>query len=270
MIFTFEETPDSRQETSNPPSYELVYKAVGEHDDATVHAYALAATPSVVFRPTGSLYRKDVVREPDGWGQYTVRVPYGPLDSSSLPAGSYTFDFDTTGATVKIKAAKAHVNAYTSSGATAADLHKGSIGVKSDGEVEGADIVIPALKLTYTFKHPSGVVDEAFARNIAAVTGRTNLNPFRGFAGEELLFIGGTGSDGTDSEAAVAYQFVASANESSLSIGDITGIVKKGHHYAWVEFKDEVDGGKAVRQPERVNIERVYDPVDFATVLGWS
>lgn len=266
MIFTFEETPESRQESSNPPSYTLIYKATGEHDDAVVHAHALAATPSIVFRPTGTLYRKDVQREPDGWAQHIVTVPYGPLDSSSLPAGSYTFDFDTTGATVKITAAKEHIESYPVSG----DPHKGAIGVKADGEVEGADIIIPALKMTYTFKQPQGIVDEAFARNIAAITGRTNLNPFRGFAAEELLFIGGAGSDGTDSEADVAYQFIASANEASLTIGDITGIVKAGHHYAWVEFKDEVDAGQAVRQPKRVNIEKVYDSVDFATALGWS
>lgn len=265
-MFTFEETPESRKESSNPPSYTLVYKAAGEHDDSLVHAHALMATPSVVFRPTGTLWRKDVQRDPDGWGQNIVTVPYGPLDASSLPAGSFTFDFDSSGGTIKVKAAKEHVKSYPVDG----NFHKGSIGVNEEGDVEGADIIVPVLKLTYTFKHPLGVVNEAFARNVASVTGRTNLNPFRGFEGEELLFVGAAGSDGTDSEADVAYQFIASPNESDWSIGDITSIVKKGHHYAWVEFKDEVHAGNAVRQPQRVHIERVYDSVDFASALGWS
>jgi hypothetical protein len=75
-MFTLEETPDSRQETSEPPTYTLIYKAAGEHDNDIVYNYALAATPSVVYRPSAVLYRMDLRVDPDGWGQYIVTVPY--------------------------------------------------------------------------------------------------------------------------------------------------------------------------------------------------
>jgi len=267
LAFTLQETPESRQETLNPPAYTLVYKAVGEQDDYLVSAYALAATPLVVYRTTSTLYRKDLRIAPDGHGQYTVTVPYGPLDKSSNPTGSSTFSFDTSGATINIKGAKQHIQSSQSGSKN----HKGAIGVRGDGDVEGADIIVPALKMTYTFKHPDGVVTESFARSIAAATGRTNSATFRGFTTGELLFIGGSGSDGSDSEADVSYNFIALPNETNYTIGDINGIVKDGHHYAWVEFEDAVDGGgEPIRPPKVVHIERVYDSVNFASVFGWS
>ena len=261
-VFSFEETPASRSETTTPPSYTLQYRAIGEFDDLTVQHVALALTPPFVTRPTGNLFRQDVQREPDGWGNYLVTVPYGKLERET---GTFNFTFDTTGGTINIKAAKQHIASYPDNG----DWHKGAIGVKSDGDVSGADIVIPALRLNYNFRHPAGVVTEAFAKTIASATGATNLLPFRTFQPEELLFIGGTGADGSDSEAEIGYQFVASG-DATLTIGDIAGIAKKGHHLLWIEFKDEVEAGQAVRQPKRVHIERVYDPIDFAAVFGWS
>lgn len=267
QVFSFQETPDSRSESARPPSYTMQYRAVGEQNDYLVQSFALEATPVAIFRPAGKLYRQDIQTEPDGFENYLITVPYTPLQRD---VASAHFSFDTTGATVTIKSAKQHVATFDNSGSVAGDWHKGAIGVQGDGQVEGADIVIPALKISYTYKHPQGNVSEAFARSLASVTGRTNANPWRSFPAGELLFIGATGSDGTDAEADVQYQFIGSSNATDLTIGDITNIVKAGHNYAWVEFEDEVQSGEPVRRPRRVHIERVYDTIDFATALGWS
>lgn len=263
-LFEFNERPDSRAWTTDPPGVTYRYKASGEHDDGIVLAYALSATPLVVFATVGTLFRGNVQVEPDGYQQYLVSVPYGPRKQET---GSFTFRFDTTGATINIKAAKEHIASYPSGAPT--NPHKGAIGVTKDGKVEGADIVIPALKLIYTFKHPAGVISEGHARALAGVTGMTNAAPFRGFAVGELLYVGSTGEDGSETEASVEYVLVASAN-ATISVGDITGIFKGGHHLLWIEFKNEVDSGKPAVQPERVHIERVYDPVDFGAAFGWS
>lgn len=269
MAFTFEETPASRQESvdgSGSASYTLMYKAVGEFNDAVVMSYAYSLTPVSILVTSGLLYRKNITKDPDGWGQYLITVTYGKLDRKSVPSGSSTFSFDTSGATINIKAAKAHVASYPDSG----NWHKGAINVKGDGDVEGVDIIIPALKLTYTFNHPQGVITESFARTLAGVTGMTNSATFRGFAAGELLFAGASGSDGSEAEAAVSYTMIASNNESSLSIGDITGIAKAGHDYAWVEFEDGIDTGEPIRPPKRVHVERVYDSFNFASIFAWS
>lgn len=272
MIFSFEETPESRASSADTSSSSktLVYKAVGEQSETIVEAYAYSGTPTTVTVAGGTLYRKSVSVDPDGWAQYIVTVTYGKLDSSSVAVGSSTFSFDTSGATINIKAAKAHVQSYDSLGTVSTGHHKGAINVKPDGDVEGVEIIIPALKLTYTFNHPSGVVTESFARLIASVTGMTNNATFRGFAAGELLFAGASGSDGSEAEASVSYSFVASSNVTGLSIGAITGIAKAGHDYAWVEFEDDVDTGEAIRPPKRVHVERVYDSFAFASVFGWS
>ncbi len=267
MDFSFEETPESRaQQSGDSESHELTYKAVGEFDDYNVHSYAYSLTPLTVARPTGILYRTSVNVAPDGFKQYLIRVTYGKKGRS---VGSVAFSFDSTGATVKLTCAREHITSYTADGEDGDDNHDGAINVKKDGDVEGVDIIIPALKLTYTFRHPGGVVTEDFARAIAGATGTTNENTFRGYQQGELLFAGATGSDGTDAEAEVTYQFIASQN-ATITISDIAGIVKQGHWYGWLEFDDDVSEGRAVQKPKRVNIERVYDSTDFASVFGWS
>ena len=40
-----------------------------------------------------------------------------------------------------------------------------------------------------------------------------------------------------------------SENVTGLSIGDIANIVKKGHQYAWIAYKDAEDSGKPSVQP---------------------
>lgn len=262
-IFSFEEMPDSRSFSAEPPSITYKYKADGEHDDSLVQAYALAATSVAVFTPAGTLYRQNVQVEPDGWAQYVVTVPYG---SRKKTTGDYTWSFDTSGATVRIKAAKEHIASYPDDG----DWHKGAIGVKGDGEVEGVDIVIPALALTVTFNNPSGIVTLDYARSLAAATGTTNSATFLGFSAGELLFLGASGSDGSEAPAQTSFKLAASQNVTDLSFGDITGIVKAGWAIAWVEFQDDVDTGEAVRPPKRVHVEKVYSESNFASVFGWS
>ncbi len=264
MDFSFEETPESRtQQSGDSENHELIYKAAGEFDDYNVHGYAYSLTPLTVARPTGILYRTSVNVTPDGFKQYIVRVSYGKKGKS---VGTIGFSFDTTGATVNIKCAKSHVASYPDDG----DWHKGAINVKKDGEVEGADIIIPALKMTYTFKHPAGVITEDFARSIAGVTGTTNSGEFRGFQIGELLFAGASGSDGTDADAECAYQFIASQNATGLTVGGIASIAKAGHDYAWVEFDDDIHDGESVQRAKRVHVELVYYQTDFASAFGWS
>lgn len=270
MSFSFDEIPESRSGTVNPPTHQRRYRAVGEFDSSTVESAAVALTPAYVDLPHGRLFRQDVQIEEDGWSNYLITVPYGQLERE---VGSFGFRFDTTGATVNIKAARKHISTYDDSGPLAGDFHKGAINVKEDGDVEGVDIVIPALRLTYTFKHPAGAVNESFARDMARITGRTNELEFRGFEPEELLFLGASGSDGSDADAEVAYEFIGegeAVGQDTISIGDIKDIVKKGHHILWVEFKDDVDNGNPIRPPWRVHIDQVYEPVNFEERFGWG
>lgn len=269
MSIDLRETPASRAQqygTASTDEVVLTYKSTGEQDDATVRNYVWNNTPTTVTGLTGTLYRKNINIRPDGWNQYIVEVSYGGLNVTTIPQNSYTFNFDTTGGTVNVKVAKAHVQSYP----TAGDPHKGVIGVQQDGGVDGADIIIPKLKFTLAFKYPAGVITVSFIKSLAAVTGTTNAYRFLGFDPGELLFLGATGSDGTAQEMEVSFAFEASQNATGLTIGGITGIAKGGHEYGWAEFGDVVDSGKAAVNATAVHIERVYNSADWASVFNWN
>jgi hypothetical protein len=236
--------------------------AAGEFDAAVVNAYAYAATPAVVAVLEGILYRQDIRTDPAGFGVYHISVPYGPR---KYETGSFRFSFDTTGGTIHIKASKQTVAKYPP---TAPD-HKQLIGVHGD-EVDGADVVIPALKISVHFKHPMAVVTIPFAKQLARYTGKSNSDFFLTCNPGEVLFLGATGSDGTDCEAEVNYQFAFSENLQNQVIGAISGINKDGWDVAWIAYKDAVDGNKPVKQPEFIYVERVYDRIPMALALGFG
>ncbi len=269
VVFSFEETPDSRISTVNPPTVTLRYKAVGEPNDATVVAFAIAGTPTSVFTPVGQLWRQDVKVDPDGYAQYKVTVTYGLRNRET---NSFTFNFDTTGATTKVKIAREHLGTYYSPSqphSSDTNPHHGSIGVKQDQDVEGCEIIIPNLKIGVIFRFPQSSITIAKVKQFASVTGMTNSDEFLGFDPGELLFLGATGSDGSNAELEVNFQFAASQNASSLTFGDIVGIVKTGHAYAWVEFvTDKTSDSKAATVPPlAVHVERVYDTASFHDTL---
>lgn len=265
MTFTFQETPESRAQSYGAVGTDavtLIYKAVGEQNDATVRTYAAANAPATVTGLYGTLYRREITLRPDGFQQYFVEVQYGNF----VPTNSYTFNFDTSGGTTNVQCAKSHVRTYPVNG----DFHKGAIGVEQDGRVSGVDVISPKLRLNFAFKFPAGRITAAYVKTLAAATGKLNLYRFIGFDPGELLFLGASGSDGTNSEMEVTFSFEASSNATNFASGGITGISKLGHEYLWHEFSDAVDTGVAVTRASRVHIEQVYDYADFQNVFGWN
>jgi len=262
-LFRFTESRDSRKTTTIPLTYVAAYTASGTNDGAYVRAYALAATPTVVSLVGGTAYRQDVAVDPVGFEQWKIVVPYGPKQHET---GEFTLTFDTSGGTVHISASKATIGKYPSG--TAPDF-KQLIGVNAD-QVEGADIVIPALKITANFRHPAAFMTLAQIKYLASITGKVNSATFLTFAAGEVLFLGAAGSEGTESETEVTYQFAMSSNATGLTIGDVADIVKKGHELAWIKYKDDVDSTLPVKVPEFVYVERVYDTVNLALGLGFG
>lgn len=266
-LFRFTESRDSRRTTKNPPTYTAAFTAAGSNDGAYVKAYAQAATAAVVLTVDGILHRQDIAIDPVGYEIWKVTVPYA---KNTQENGSYRLTFDTTGGTIHISASKETIGKYPS--ATAPD-YKQLIAVNAD-QVEGADIVIPALKISAHFSHPAAVITLSRIKYLAGITGMVNSNTFLTFAAGEVLFLGASGSEGTDAETEVTYQFAMSANADSLSIGEVAGVVKHGHELAWIKYKDAVNtvGGTdlPVKQPEFVYVERVYDTVDLALALGFG
>jgi len=269
MTFRFNERPNSVRTTTNPPTYEKQYVAAGEFDANIVRAYAAQQVPQVVATEQGFLFLDDIAVQEQGQSVFYVTPRYVTQDAQKPPVGSMKFAFSTTGGSFHVTHSKSTVNRYPS---TAVD-YKQAINVRTNGndlDIDGADIIIPALKLTYTFNHPQGFVNESHARNLASITGCVNDSVFRGFAAGEVLFLGADGSDGTNSEAEVACHFACESNLQALVIGAVTGIEKNGHDLLWVNSKKDTDSGKPTVVPLGVYIERVYRRVNLAAALGWG
>jgi len=263
MTFRFAEMPDSGNSSMDQPSRELRYFASGSTDHSFVESYAYSATPAIISTPRGTLYRQDIKL---AWGasDYAVAtVSYGP--NSNIP-GTYRLSYDTSGGTVHITNSKSTVNRYPAG--VAPDM-KTAIGVNKD-DVDGTDVVLPALKLTVSFKFPVGVMGLPKIKLLSRRTAYVNSEPWLTFAAGEVLFLGASGEEGSDCETTAALQFACSENVDGLTIGDIAGIAKDGHDYVWIRFEDKPAGGKPTRVPKHVYVERVYSRTNFATLFGFG
>jgi hypothetical protein len=266
MVFRFRERHASRESTRTPPTLTAHYVASGTGDEAYVRAYSLAQTPPIWPTDQGILYRQDIRIDAVGRDIWNVAVPYGKHDRA---AGKFRLSFDTTGGTLHIKVAKETKGRYKAIGDSDPPDHKGAIGVHGD-EVDGTDIVVPALKLTVTFTHPAAIITLPQIKNFARYTGKTNSDTFLTFAPGEVLFLGCKGEEGIEVESQVAYDYACSENLADQVISGITVAQKRGWDVSWIAFKDDVDGGKAAKPPRYIYVERVYDEIPMALAFGFG
>lgn len=204
-------------------------------------------------------------RENEGEHRYLFDCRY----TYSAPESTLRWSFDTSGGSIRLTTSRSTTR-YAISGRTAPDFQN-AIGVKKN-EPEGVDVVIPALKLTATYRHPaaSTLVSvaniDAYIKLLASRTGTTNNGIVGSYAAGELLFLGATGEYVPDKPNEFQYHFAASANATGLTIGSIASVAKKGHDYLWVLFEDDEDSSakKLVQRPLAAYVEKVYDESDFA------
>lgn len=144
--------------------------------------------------------------------------------------------------------------------------YKRAIGVDNDS-VQGVDITVPVFKFTYQWYPSADEVNETYVVNLMGLAGTTNNATWKGFQEGEVLFLGVTGQKRGVGDWELTYYFIASKNVTGLAVGDITGIVKGGHDYLWVQFAESIDAKTLTKIPKSAYVERVYDPADFS-VLG--
>ena len=287
MAIRWIEVPEYAEGSDNPPRRTYSYKFFGSIYEDVVRSYAISATPAVTSTlSSGLLYRDEISTKQIGYDSFSVRVTYA---QQKREVGEWTWDFDTTGGTVKATVSKETIGArgwpvYEIPHVPTANVgdpeyypsHKGSIDVQGD-EVKGIDIVIPAMTVGVAYRHPSATVTLAYARFLEQLTGLVNSTPMLGWAPGEVLFLGARGRDGTETEAMVDYYFAMSKNTTSLTIGDITDIVKDGWHVVWSHFRETAEDVAAgstelhgTKVPDFIYIERVYDTADLAGQLGFG
>jgi hypothetical protein len=183
-------------------------------------------------------------------------------ESEVSPTTGWSFSGQTTGGSTKVTQGLA----VTSYGTSPPNM-QGAINVTANG-VEGVDIVIPALEFSITKSQSAGTVSLAYVATLTNMTGTTNNASFNGFAAGELLFLGADFSQSSEGECSVTYKFVASPNQTGLTVGSISGIAKKGHEYMWVLYEafEDATNKAVVRRPRAVYVHRVYRESNFASL----
>ena len=284
MSLVWVEDGDSRQATivrrgrKAASSYAKSYKIFGTADDTVLHS-AINAEVSANGRywqypgvPGVQLMAESysVSYLGDEAWQLTINYEKTGADDEATAPLKRARSFDTTGGTQH----KTQAEAESRFGNNAPDQQR-AIGVDSNG-VNGVDIVVPQLSWQESYDVPNSYVTSAWIRGVAGVTGTTNNAAFRGFEAGEVLFLGCSGSQEWDDQKgsgpwSLSFRFAASQNVTGQTIGDITGISKKGHEYLWVRYEDAVSSNSLLKKPRAVYVNKVYKDSNFSTLgIGTS
>jgi hypothetical protein len=227
--------------------------------------------------PTQDLWRNNLdwtQLGPGCWEFTSTYIDGRKHDELKQPeTGDYKISGSTTGGTAKILVSKATIAKYAPSGETALDF-KQSIGVTREGEVQGVEIVVPAMKFTIDYTQPKAVITVNYSKLLEDLTGTVNNSTFFGRPAGEVLFLGADFSQGIKSDPTCSYQFLRLPNIAGATIGDLTGIAKLGHEYLWIYFEEQPDPAaknRPAKRPKYAYVERVYDLTDFSSLgIGTS
>jgi hypothetical protein len=178
------------------------------------------------------------------------------------PEATLRWGFDTAGGTIRLTHSKG-----TTRYPTGGPDFNGAIQVQN-GEAQGTDVVIPALKLTATYRWPKNTVDTTYVNSLASLSGTINSGTFHGYAAGELLFLGASGEIVPNVPTSISYQYAASANATGLTIGAISGIAKRGHDLLWVLFEDDEDATakRLTKKPLCAYVEKVYTEASWGAM----
>lgn len=260
MAITMYEKFGSRQanETTGPGSREqLRYVMYGTSNDLAIKAHLEANAPPTYDGLVAENYTIEQVG-PDLWDAVVSYVDPARKQEAPLLVTSYTYDFDMSGGTFHISHGLA-VRSYP----TSALSHNGAINVRH-GSAEGIDIVVPMMRVSIRKRVPRAIITDAYLMILEGLAGKVNDAPFRGRAKGEVLFLGPSGTQGTEVDPEVSYQFMVSRNVTGLTIGTITGIEKKGHEYLWVDYEDDPAATGLSKKPRAVYVHQVYEYGDFS------
>lgn len=160
------------------------------------------------------------------------------------------------------------VESKATSGQSPVDYKK-AINVDDEG-VKGCDIQSPTYHFTERYVFDKSKVTGAYRRNLSRLAGTVNSGSFRDFDEGEVLFLGASGSlrqDGSD-KYDITFSFAVQPNVADLQIGNVEAVNKNGWDYAWVVYKNKVDGSgegkKLLKEPVQVNVERVFKYESFS------
>lgn len=265
MATTVEERFPSRNAiTSDSSSADLHYWVSGTADPTVAEADALTEAPATYTNSIGqALVPTSVSSDQIGNELHYCVVTYGPRKYPE--PGDSDYSFDTGGGTQHITQSLETMQRVSidGTGDSVPDF-KGAIGVQGDN-VEGVDITTPVYHFTETHQIAAASVTNAYKALLFAATGTTNDDTFRGYDAGEVLFLGAAGSQRDGAAWEITFRFAASPNVTGKTVGDLSGINKKGWEYLWVTYESiaTTDPDFIVKVPLYAHVERVYEESEY-------
>lgn len=258
MPVTVWEKFGSRESTEgDSPSVDLLYVVKGTDDDIEAKTALATASPVLYDGLKRQSWHVEQIDEFLWDGSVRYEKPSGGNQSS--------YSFDTGGGTQHITQSLGTVGGYAVSGSPPSFY--GAIGVTHDN-VEGVDITVPVYNFSETHYFDPALITSIYKGTLFALTGRVNGFAFRNFAAGEVLFLGASGSQRGSDDWEITYRFAASPNAFGLSVGQMSGISKKGWEYLWVRYADSEDTSAKVlvKKPIAAYVEQVYPYGNFGAL----
>lgn len=251
-------------------------------DDNAVAGALAIATPQL----RGNLIRRQVdLKRYSQWGWYAT-ISWETFKPHDIDVYNETIKISTSGNTAEVTCAINHVASYESDGRIFDDarMHGGLMNVKREGgkivSQKGVETVIRQLEVALEKTFPVGTVDNNYIQTLYGLTGTVNVQPFRGYAAGEVLFLGADVTLDNLEKETVSYSFSLSPNVTNLKIGQVGGnsvdstiniSSKRGHDYLWVEYSSKITEAQSkkhrVARPVKAHVEQVYEFGDFS-LLG--
>jgi hypothetical protein len=262
-------TPETSEGENLRETWEYVFK--GSADRKAIRDEALAQTPYSRTATDGyhTLIRKGIhlsakyvdENDPDRsyWG---VEIEYGPWpQGQSDETGKTEYSFDTTGETFRATQSRKTVAAYSAT-SNGPPNFGGALNVtrNSDGtnDVEGVEIYVPSFSWSVRKYVDDDAITGDYKRTLASLTGTVNSAPYAGLDTGEVLFMGARGSQRSQDDWEIDYEFSTSPNRRDFYVGNINVPFKYGWDYMWVRYAADENGGELVEVPRHVYIERLY------------
>jgi hypothetical protein len=248
--------------TLDDNSGELVYIIRGTTDPGLARQWLRAqAASSFDGKPIGRAEVDELPGVPEG--AFLGRVRYTER-ANRQQVGQSQFSFETRGERQHISQSIETVSSHAATGQP--PDFKGAIGVTQEGKIEGTDITVPVYSFSET--HYFSSVSDTYKGTLFSLTGKVNDAAFKGLNAGEALFLGAAGSKRGDDPWQIKFLFAGSPNMSNLSVGDMTGIAKKGWEYLWAQYRtvEQASPKLLVRRPLYAYVEKVYREGDFSQI----
>lgn len=240
---------------------ERTFLCQGDPDPAT--CIQALKDSSILIDTYEGLVRNAISTDRVGPEAWELTVSYDALEPE---VGDYKIMLGGNNGTVVQTAAFAQ-QSYPASGETAPDFGL-AIDVQ-DGVPQGVEVVVPGTKISVIAKIASAYVTSpaAYTKLINSLKGKTNNAVFLGFAAGELKFLDANGPL-VDDDPKLTFDFELSENVTGYSIGNITGIDKKGHDYLWILHKKGVDATTKLptSTPRAAYVARVHQEADMSVL----